>query len=128
MWEYLLKLGAYIKQETARVHFNLGPGNITYLAVTTLPETLEIYKHVLEEYGLLSAKELLNKDSKMKTDITTETNFEDLVKKIEDGAKNAVSQPPYTDVQTIAIGLALISRSGYYTDDCCDWNRKNKTD
>ena len=35
--EYLLKLGAYVNQEAARVHSNLGPGDIGHLAVTALP-------------------------------------------------------------------------------------------
>ena len=74
---------------------------------------LEIYNHLLTKYGLLLAKELLENDIKMKTDITAETDFEDLVQQIEDGAENAASQTPYMDKQTVAIGLALVSRSGY---------------
>ena len=89
---------------------------------------LEIYDHLVEEYGELLDGEMQENEALMKSDITDETQFGDLVQKIEDCVENVVSQNPYTPAQTVSIGFNIIYKCEFYSDDCQDCKRKANLD
>ena len=62
---------------------------------------LKIYNHLIEEYGELLNDKMQKNDALMKSEITGETHFEDLVQQIEDCVNNAASQNPYTPAHTV---------------------------
>ena len=62
----------------------------------------------------------------MKTEITGETHFEDLVQQIEDCVKNIASHNPYTPAQTVSIGFNIIDKCIFYSEDFRYWRRKSK--
>ena len=59
-----------------------------------------------------------------KFEITGETHFQDLVKKIEDCVKNVASQNLYNPAQTASIGFNIVDKCGFYSEDFRDWRRK----
>ena len=56
----------------------------------------------------------------MKSDITGETHFQDLVQKIEDCVENIALQNTYTTAQTSYIGFIIVYKCGFYSDDFQD--------
>ena len=62
---------------------------------------LEIYDHLIEDYGELSDEKMQENDQLIKIEITGEMHFEDLVQQIEDCVNNAASQNPYTPAHTV---------------------------
>ena len=95
-----------------------------YATVTSL----EILSHLWSEYGQLSDFEFQQNDLKIKTPITTETHFEDLVSQIETGRNTVVNQNPYSDPQIVSIAYTLIDTIGVHIDGCREWRRKNAVD
>ena len=69
---------------------------------------LNIYDHLVEEYGELSDDKIQENDALMKKEITEETHFEELVQQIGDYVKNVASQNTYTTAQTVLIGFRII--------------------
>ena len=63
----------------------------------------------------------------MKSQISGDTEFEAFVQHIED-VQEAVALPnPYTDIQIVTIAENLIESTGFYTMDCREWNRTDKS-
>ena len=87
---------------------------------------LDIYNHLIEEYGELSDKKMQENDALMKSEITGETHFEDLVQQIEDCVKNVASQNTYNPVQTVLMGFNIIDKCVFYSDNFQDWRSKAK--
>ena len=56
-------------------------------------------------------------DVLMKSEITGETHFGDLVQQIEDCVEILASQNLYTPTQTVLIGLNIIYKCGFYSDN-----------
>ena len=81
---------------------------------------LDIYNHLIEEYGELSDDEMQENDALTKREITGETHFEDLLQQIEDCVENVASQNPYTPAHTVSMGFNIIDKCGFYSDDFRD--------
>ena len=62
----------------------------------------------------------------MKTQISGETEFEAFMQRIGDGQEAVALQNLYTDIQIVTIAENLIESTGFYTMDCCEWNRTDK--
>ena len=60
----------------------------------------------------------------MKTHISGETNFEELVAQIEDNQESVAAQNPYTPMQIVSIAYSLVNALGIYSLDCKEWRRK----
>ena len=53
---------------------------------------LDIYNHLIEEYGELPDEEIQENDTLIKWEITGKTRFEEFMQQIEDCVKNVASQ------------------------------------
>ena len=60
----------------------------------------------------------------MKNPINGETLFEDFIEQIEWNQEAVAVQNPYTPTQILSMALNNIRKSGLYTEDCREWDRK----
>ena len=87
---------------------------------------LTLLTHLHSEYGRLTSQDIDEIDKRMKIQISEDTEFEAFVQQIEDGQEAMDLQNPYTDNQIVTITEKLTESTGFYTMECCEWNRTDK--
>ena len=87
---------------------------------------LTLITHLHNEYRRLTSQDMDEIDKRTKIQISGDTEFEAFVQQIEDRQEAVALQNPYTDIQIVAISKSLIESIGFYTMDCCEWNRTDK--
>ena len=85
---------------------------------------LEILTHLITEYAELDDEAIQLIDKNMKTPINGETLFEDFIEQIEWNQEAVAVQNPYTPEQILSMAVSNVKKSGLYTEDCRDWDRK----
>ena len=81
---------------------------------------LDILTHIWTEYGILTDKQLQDNDQKLKSEISGETLYEELLVQIEDFLKAVAIQNPYAPGQIIFIAMSLVEATGYYNEGCTE--------
>jgi len=82
---------------------------------------LEILTHLWIEYGTLTDKKLQDKDRKLKSEISGEILYEELLLQIKDCVEAVVIQNPYTPAQIVSIEMSLVEATGYCNEGCKEW-------
>ena len=85
---------------------------------------LEILTHLITEYAELDDDAIQLIDSNMKNPINGETLFEDFIEQIEWNQEAVAVQNPYTPAQILSMAFNNVRKSGLYTEDCREWDRK----
>lgn len=89
---------------------------------------LNILNHLWIEYGTLTEEMVQDNDRKLRSQISGETHFEELLMQIEDAQEVVAIQNPYTAEQIISIAFTLVQQTGYYDQGCREWKRKATND
>ena len=90
--------------------------------------TLSILTHLWTTYGSLKEEEIQDFDKKLKTAISSDTCFEDVVTQIEDNTDAVSTQNPYSFAQIVSIAYTIVNAIGFYSLDFKNWLHKPAID